>query len=298
MRTADSLRMLGLAAVWGASFMFMRMIVPVLGALPTAFFRVLLATGGLFAIALLLRIRLRYQGKLGLALLLGVVNSGIPFAMYSVAARVLPAGYSAIFNATTPLMGAVIGALFFSEKLTPLKVAGVFLGIAGVAILTNAGPVKLTPEVLMGAGACLIATACYGLGGFLTRKWISEKGGLDSTLLALGSQLGAVLLLLPFAAYSVLAAPPVSWGGSGVWLAMAGLGLACTAFAYIIYYRLIADISPTRSMTVTFLIPPFGVLWGVIFLNETLTLAHFVGGACICAAIWAMLRSPAKERKR
>jgi len=160
MKPADTLRLLALSAIWGASFLFMRIIAPVLGALPTAFFRVTLATLGLVVILLVLRVQWNFKGKLRTAMVLGMINSGIPFAMYSLAAKVLPAGYSAILNATTPLMGVIIGALFFADKLTINKIAGVVLGLAGVVVLTQAGPVPMTPPMMLGAGACLIATAC------------------------------------------------------------------------------------------------------------------------------------------
>lgn len=124
MRLVDTLRLLSLAAIWGASFLFMRIIAPVIGSIPTAFFRVSIAATGLLVILALMRISWDFQGKFKTVLLLGVINSGIPATMYSVAALVLPAGYSAIFNATTPLMGVLIGGLFFHEKLTPPKSPG------------------------------------------------------------------------------------------------------------------------------------------------------------------------------
>ena len=287
MKPVDTLRLIALSAIWGASFLFMRIIAPVLGALPTAVFRVLFSSIGLIVILLVWRVRWDFKGKLGAAMLLGMINSGIPFMMYSLAARVLPAGYSAILNATTPLMGVLIGALFFSDRLTANKLIGVILGLAGVAVLTQTGPAAMTTPMLLGAGACLIATACYGLAGFLTRRWITDKGGLDSKLVALGSQLGAAALLLPFFALTLGSSAPTNWGSVGVWSAMAGLGFVCTAFAYILYFKLIADIGPVKSLTVTFLIPPFGVLWGAIFLGEQLSLAHALGGALIGMAVQA-----------
>ncbi len=290
MRPLDMFRLLALAAIWGASFLFLRIIAPVLGTFPTAFFRVLLATAGLLVILLLLRTRWDFRGKLGLCLVLGVINSGLPFALYSVAAQLVPAGYSAIFNATTPMMGVLIGALFFAEELTLAKIIGVFSGLGGVALLMRIGPVPFDTELLLGALACLGATACYGFGGFLTRRWINQGEGLDSEVVAFGSQLGAALCLLPLFGLSLLNAPPVSWGDSTVWLSLLGLGLVCTAFAYILYFRLLADIGPVKTLTVTFLIPSFGVLWGVIFLDEPLSWAYVQGGALIALALWLILR--------
>ena len=290
MRPVDTLYLLGLAAIWGASFLFMRIIAPELGAVPTAFFRVSIAAAGLLVILAVMRVKWDFQGKFKTVLLLGVINSGIPATMYSVAAQVLPAGYSAIFNATTPLMGVLIGGLFFSERLTPSKLAGVSLGLLGVGVLTRAGPVAFDLELLMGALACLVATTCYGFAGFLARRWLDQRGGLDSRLSALGSMLGATLFLLPLFAYSAINHPPASWGGWPVWGSLLGLGLVCTALAYVLYFRLLTAIGPVRSMTTTFLIPPFGVLWGALLLGEPLSMAHLYGGLLIAGALWMVLR--------
>ena len=290
MNLVDILRLLSLAAIWGASFLFMRIIAPVIGTIPTAFFRVSIAFVGLLVILALMRVDWNFRGKLKVVMMLGLINSGIPATFYSLAAQVLPAGYSAIFNATTPLMGVLIGGLFFSEKLTLAKVGGVFLGLLGVGILTRAGPVAFDLQLLMGALACLLATTCYGFAGFLTRRWLDHQGGLDSRLSALGSMFGATVFLLPLFGYSVISQPPASWGGWSVWLSLLGLGLVCTALAYILYFRLLSSIGPVKSMTVTFLIPPFGVLWGALLLDEPLGMAHLYGGVLIAAALWLVLK--------
>jgi drug/metabolite transporter (DMT)-like permease len=289
MKSSDWARLMLLAAIWGAAFLFMRIVAPVLGALPTAFLRVLIAALGLVVILAVLRQAWRFEGRARRVLLLGAINSGVPFAMYTYAAKSLPAGYSAILNACTPMMGVLIGAAFFGERVTAAKLSGVVLGLLGVAVLTGAGPVAPTPAVLLAAAACLIATACYGLAGFLTRRWAQ---GIDSKVVALGSQFGATLLLAPLFAASLLATPadPARWQSGPVWLALVALGLVCTALAYLLYFRLIKDIGPVKSLTVTFLIPPFGVLWGVLFLGEHLSWAHAGGGALIGAALWLILR--------
>ena len=212
MRLVDIVRMLSLAGIWGASFLFMRIIAPVLGSIPTAFFRVSIAATGLLVMLTMMRVSWNFGGKFKVVLILGVINSGIPATLYSVAAQVLPAGYSAIFNATTPLMGVVIGALFFSEGLTTSKAAGVALGLFGVAVLTRTGPVDFDLPLLLGAAACLVATTCYGFAGFLTRRWIGPLG-LDNRLVAFASLVGASLFQLPLFAGSLAWQPPTSWGG-------------------------------------------------------------------------------------
>lgn len=290
MRTADLLRLLLLAAIWGASFLFMRVAAPVLGSMPTAFFRASFGTLGLLAVLLLLRTGWDFRGKFHICLVLGVINAGLPSAMYCLAALILPAGYSAIFNATTPLMGVLIGALFFHEGITQSKAAGVFIGLLGVAVLTRTGPVAFDLQLLLGAGACLVATTCYGFAGFLTRRWIGQQGGLDNRLTAFAS-----LFLLPLLAGSLALQPPASWGGIEVWLSLAGLGLLCTAFAYVLYFRLLADIGPIRASTTTFLIPPFGVLWGTLLLGEPLSWNYLPGCVLIALALWLVVR-PDKAR--
>ncbi len=296
MRTSDYVRLLVLAAIWGASFLFMRIAAPAFGSVNTTFLRVFFALIGLAAMLLLLRTPMRFQGKLKSAMVLGIINSGVPFLMYAIAALWLPAGYSAILNATTPLMGALIGFSFFHETLTWRKWAGVMLGLMGITLITTTGEVNLSGNLIIGVLACLIATACYGCAGFLTRRWVTERGGLDAKLVAFGSQIGAVLFLLPFFGYTLTTGPAVDWAQPWVWASVLAVGFLCTAFAYLLYFRLIADIGPLRSLTVTFLIPPFGILWGYLVLGETLTGGFVFGGAVVCLAVW-LVTSPAKAVK-
>ncbi|WP_110655545.1 DMT family transporter [Salinicola halimionae] len=297
------LRLLLLSALWGASFLFMRIATPVLGAFPTAFFRVLLGALGLVVILAVLGVRWRFDGKSKASLAIGMINSGIPFAMFCIAAQYLPAGYSAMLNASTPLMGVIIGAAFFQERLTRDRLIGVALGVMGVGVLVGTGPVAISGGLLIGAGACLVAAACYGLGGFVVRRWIAERGGLDSRLIAMGSQFGATLLLAPFMLGQVALTPNGRiWNDAGVWWAMLALGFACTSLAYLLYFRLVEDLGPIKPLTVTMLVPLFGVLWGALFLGERVTWAHGVGGLLIATALWLILfkrqRSRFNERTR
>lgn len=296
MRPSDYGRLLALAAIWGASFLFMRIAAPAFGSVNTTFLRVFFALVGLAAMLLLLRTPMQFQGKLKSIMVLGIINSGVPFLMYAVAALWLPAGYSAILNATTPLMGTLIGFSFFHEALTLRKWAGVMLGLVGIGLITTTGEVDLSGQLAIGVLACLIATACYGCAGFLTRRWVTERGGLDAKLVAFGSQIGAVLFLLPFFGYTLATGPAVDWLQPDVWVSVLAVGFLCTAFAYLIYFRLIADIGPLRSLTVTFLIPPFGILWGYLVLGETLTGGFVFGGAVVCLAVW-LVTSPARAVK-
>ncbi len=188
MNPAALLNLLALAAIWGASFLFMRQLVPAIGVMPTAFFRVFLSAVGLVVILLAMRTRWDFRGKLGRILLIGVISSGIPVLMYSLAAQFLPAGYSAIFNATTPLMGVLIGSLLFGEALTGAKSLGVLLGLAGVAVLTRAGPAPFDAGLLWGAAACLVATTCYASPASSPSAGSTTRAGWISAFLPLAAR--------------------------------------------------------------------------------------------------------------
>lgn len=295
MKTADYARLILLAAIWGASFLFMRIAAPALGAINTAFFRVLFGFIGLGCILFVTRTKITFQGKVVASLLLGVINSGIPFLMYSFAARLLPAGYSAILNATTPLMGALIGFCVFGEKLSVKKWAGVVIGLLGIVLITATDQISSLNETIWGIVACLIATSCYGVAGYLARRWIAEKGGLEPKIVAFGSQMGASLFLLPFFGYSLAFNPVAQWSMTEVWASLLALGFVCTALAYILYFKLLNDIGPLRTLSVTFLIPPFGILWSYIVLGEQLNNTFYYGGAIVAIAIWLIV-SPPKKR--
>lgn len=290
MDAASLARLLALGAIWGGSFLFMRIASPAVGALPTTFGRVAFASVGLGALILALRLPFDFRGRLRAALGLGLLNSAVPFMLFAYAAKVLPAGYSAIFNSTVPAMGVVIGAAFFGERATAAKVAGVLLGLAGVAVLTQRGPVELTAPVILGIAACLGAAVCYATAGFLARRWVMHRG-VDDRLLALGSLLGASAALAPLFLWQ-WAGPGVDWSRAspGVWLSIASLGLVCSALAFVLYFRLLSDIGPMKSMTVAFLLPVFGVFWGWLLLDEQLSSAHLAGGTLIALSLWLVLR--------
>ena len=294
MTLSSLIRLIALAALWGGSFLFMRIAVPHLGAVPTAVGRGLFSTLGLGAALFILGYRPRLGRYLWPLLALGVINSGIPFLMYSLAAQVLPSGYSAIFNATTPLVATVVGALVFAEGITRARIAAVLLGIGGVAVLAQAGPLEITTAVLGGMAACFVATVCYAFSSFLTLRLVGANAPVDMRAAVFISQLGALLVLLPAllvhlflhpqAMTELQAAPLLAWGN------VALLGLLSTALAYVLYFRLITDEGPQKALTVTFIVPVFAVLWGWLLLGEPLSLAHAGGGGLIALSLWLVLR--------
>jgi drug/metabolite transporter (DMT)-like permease len=284
MRPADYGRLVALAAIWGASFIFTRVAAPSLGAIWTAELRVLL--GGLALLAWLrvagfdagLRRHWRYY------LAVGTVNSAIPFALYAYAAIHLPASLLSIVNATSPMFGMLFGALFATERVTLRKLAGLALGAAGVALVAQPEGLQAGTAFYAPIAAALGACAGYGLTGVLVRRW---GQGVPSRGVAAGQQLAAAAVLAPLLLIAPLPAPPSALVVGNV-LAVA---LLASAVAFLIYFRLIADVGATRALTVTFLIPPFGVLWGWLFLGEALPAGMLAGGVLIVTGTVLVTRS-------
>jgi drug/metabolite transporter (DMT)-like permease len=282
MRRADLIRLFTLAAIWGASFLFMRILAPVLGALWTAEIRVFIAGMAMLAFMRAAKRTMQFGANWKEYLVVGTLNSALPFVLFSYAALTLPAGYSAIVNATSPLWGALVGAIVLGEKLTGRKVAGLFAGIVGVAFLVRLGPAQFNAQVMIAALACVGAALCYGIAGVYSKK---KSSHVAPPLMATGSQLGAALILLPFAPLSPIRGEitPV------IILVACALALLCSAVAYFIYFRLIADLGPTKALTVTFLIPLFALLWGALFLHETINLNTLIGCALVVLATWLVV---------
>lgn len=285
MRSADIIRLLILAAIWGAAFLFMRIVAPVLGALWTAEVRVALAGIAMLALMAAMRRPMRFKENWRQYLIVGTFNSAVPFALFSYAALTLPAGYSAILNATSPLWGALVGAAVLGERLTARKLAGLGAGIVGVAFLVRLGPAQFSPQVMLAALACVSAALCYAIAGAYSKK---QSAGIAPPMMATGSQIGAALVLLPLLPMSPIRGEVTPF----VMLIAALLALLCSAVAYFIYFRLIADLGPTKALTVTFLIPLFAMLWGALFLQEAVTINTLIGCAMVVLATWLVVFQP------
>lgn len=289
MRNPDLFRLLTLAAIWGASFLFMRIVAPVLGALWTTEIRVAVAGLAMLLLMLATGRAMRFSENWKHYLVVGAINSALPFALFSYAALTLPAGYSAIVNATSPLWGAVIGAVVLREPLTARKLAGLASGVVGVAFLVRLGPAPFTPQLLVAVLACAAAALCYGIAGAYSKK---ASVAVPPPLMATGSQLAAALVILPF-----LPLAPLRGEVTPFIAAIAcALALLCSAVAYFLYFRLIADLGPTRALTVTFLIPLFALLWGALFLHEAISLTTLIGCALVVLATWLVV-SQGKSRR-
>ncbi|ALT76957.1 DMT family transporter [Paucibacter sp. KCTC 42545] len=273
MKSLDLFELFALAAIWGATFLFMRLGAHEFGPLVMAALRVTVAS---LALLPLLAARqglgeLRREWKP--LLVIGLLNSAIPFALFSFAALSITAGLSSILNATTPLWGALIAWAWLRQGLSGWRVLGLALGFAGVLFLAW-DKASFKPG---GSGwalaACLLATFCYGLAANFSKRYTVH---IQPMAVATGSQVFAALLL----AVPALFYWPEAMPSAKAWMGVLMLGLLCSALAYLLYFRLMSRIGPTNTIAVTFLIPVFAVLWGFLFLGELFTL-HMAAGCAI-----------------
>jgi drug/metabolite transporter (DMT)-like permease len=284
---SDIARLILLAAIWGSSFLFMRILSPALGPVIGADVRLLIAA---LVLALYLAVRGDqgvYKGRARAYSLVGMVNSGIPFLLFSYAALTIPASYSAVLNAMAPLFGAIFLWRLEREPLSPRKMAGIGVGIIGVALMSRLGPVPMTVATLTGIGACVVATICYGWAGVLIRR---RAKAIPSLHFAMGTQLAAGLWILPVALMHGAVAPPVDPYSPLVIGSAIAIGVLCSAVAYMLYFRLMASLGPTRTLSVTFIIPVFGILWAALFLGESITPGMLIGAALVVAGTVLVLR--------
>ena len=285
----DLLSLLALAAIWGGSFIFMRFLSPILGPVTTTGARVLVAGLFLWALFAATGFRLEWRRNWKRFLVLGVVNSGVPFLLYSFAALYIPASLSVVLNSLAPMFGAVFSAVWLAERLTFRKLAGLTLGVLGVSLVSSLDRVSGSPLALAGIAACVLATVCYGLAAVYIRKRAMD---VKPRALAGGSQLTAGLLFIPLAA----AFPPKAVPGAQVIAVAAAFGVLCSAVAFLLYYRLVARVGPTRTLTVTLLMPAFGMLWGFLILGEPITWVRILGAAVILAGTYLVAYPPRAAR--
>jgi len=258
-----------LAALWGASFLFMRVAAPEFSAAALVFVRV-----GLAALLLLPLVAWRgewpaLRAHWRMVALLGIVNSALPFVLFAIAALVLSASLMAVFNATAPIWTALIAWVWLGERLDRDRVLGLAIGVAGVIGLSwgkadfKVGAEGVSPA--LGIAASIVATVLYGVAANITRK---KLGGVPPMVVAAGTQSGAALLLLLPALWTWPAHTP----GPMAWGSAIALAVLCTALAYILYFHLVTHAGAAKAVSVTFLIPAFAIAWGWLFLGEKPTL--------------------------
>ena len=274
-RWLDPLELGVLGAIWGASFLFMRVAANDFG--PAPLVEVRLALGSLVLLPFLWRDRSRFPLRLWPKLaLIGAINSALPFLLFAWAAQRAPAGIGAIANAMTVLFTALVGFLFFGERIGTRRALALVVGFVGVVVLASGKAAGMSIGAAAAAGA--LASLLYGLGINLVRRHL---GGLPPAAVASATLGSAALLTLPVA----IATWPVQPLPAAAWLSAAMLGLLCTGIAFVMYYRLIARIGASRASTVTYLVPLFGVGWAWWLLDEPLTWTMALAGMLILGSV-------------
>lgn len=274
MKLRDLTDLLLLAALWGGSFLFMRYAAPAFGAAPLMWLRVAVASVCLLPLLVWQGQWADLTSRAGVMAVMGVTNSALPFVLIAWATLSITAGLAAILNATTPIFTAIVAALWLRERLSAVRLVGLALGLAGVAVLA-ADQADFKPG---GSGwallASLAAALSYGFAANFARRHVS---GVPALVNATGSQLAAAVVLAPFAWWHW----PTSTPAMPAWWSAVALGVGCTALAYLLYFRLLARVGPARAVTVTYLVPLFATAWGALLLDEAFTLRMAVGGVIV-----------------
>ena len=288
-------RLLSLSAIWGASFLFMRVAAPVLGPVWLIGGRVACAALFLWPLALLLRRPLALRTYWKHYLVLGAINSALPFLLLAYSARTLTASLLAVLNATAPLFGGLIQALVMREPLGTKAAAGLVVGFMGVVILAAGSGLALEPGAPLAIAAGLAAALSYGAASVYARRQ-SGRGPLAN---AHGSMWAATLLVVPLLPLFPADAPATG----GVIGAVVALGVVCSGIAYLLYFRLIQEVGAPAALTVTFLVPVFGILWGHLFLAEPIGVSTVLGTVTVLTGAawvtgfaplrWLLTRRPA-----
>ena len=270
----DVIELVVLAAIWGASFLFMRIAAPEFGPVPLIAVRVGVAAAFLCLVLAPTGRARQLRAHAGALVAVGALSAAVPFSLFAYAVLWITAGLASVLNATVPLFGAVVAYVWLGERLGRLRVAGLVIGFGGVVLLVWDRVSFAGGGSTWAVGAALIASFLYGIAASFTKKYL---GDVDPLISATGSQLASAgLLFLP-----AIALWPSAHPSPQAWTSVALLGIFCTALAVTFYFRLIARVGPARTVTVTYLIPVFGVFWGYVFLNETVSGRMLAGCAVI-----------------
>ncbi|MDB6091314.1 MAG: drug/metabolite transporter permease [Gammaproteobacteria bacterium] len=264
-----------LGAIWGGSFLLMRVAAADFG--PCALVEVRLTLGALVLLPFLWKARAQFTPRLWLQLAwISAINSAIPFVLFAWGAEHAPAGIGAITNSMAVMFAALVAFIFYGEQIGARRALGLLAGFVGVAVLASGktGGASAGPAVLAGTTAALL----YGIGVNAIRRSLK---GVPASAVAAATLLTASLLLAPLAIYTWPNHPVAALS----WLSAILLGVLCTGTAFVIYYRLIHRIGGPRAATVTYLIPLFGVIWAWLILGEALTLSMAASGALILGGV-------------
>lgn len=267
-----------LAALWGGSFIFMRVASPAFGPLPTGVLRAGIAAIALLAYLTLTKTPLDFATHWRKYLVVGFFNTAVPFAGICWAELHISASAAAILNATSPLFGGLVGYFWLKDALGARKVVGLLISFVGVILLVGWGGVENSLEARLGVASMMVVSFSYGFSAnYIKARVMTGEGAPSPLALAAASQVIGTLILAPSLPFTwpTQAIPSQAWG------CVVTLALFSTAFAWVLYFRLIRSIGPTRALAVTFIVPIFGMVWGALFLREVISIAEIASSAVI-----------------
>jgi drug/metabolite transporter (DMT)-like permease len=283
--SASDLAIFGLlGAVWGGSFLFMRVAAPQVGPLWAAEARIAIA-----ALVLLVLFGRRawptFRAHPVAFVVVGITFSAVPFSLIAYGSLTLPAGIGALLNAATPISTALVSALWIGQRITARAVIGMLVGIMAVAVLVGWSPLPAGPETILAVVAVLGATVSYAVGGTTIRRHLHGVSGLE---VATGQLVIGALALLPVAA---IGGPPGVPSADGL-AAIIAVALVSTALAWPLYFRVLSHTTPMAASTVTFVVPAFGMLWGALALGEPVGIGLVTGFGLVCVSLVLVLALP------
>jgi len=275
------------SALWGSSFIFMHHLSPVFGPILTSTIRIIV--GALFLIVLfsIQKYKVYWKRDYKLFMLIGITNSAIPFSLYAYAALYIPSSLSVIINSTSPMFGAVFALILLKDKLSTSKVVGVLLGTIGVGFVSSDILAQHSTELYLSIIACTLAALLYGLNGAFVKMYAQH---IEPKQLTVGSLtfagIGMTVLVIILALVGQFPKIVSENIILDVFL-ITSFGVLCTSIPYIIYYKLIKEVGPVKALTVTYLMPVFGLLWGIIF-GEVITGLMIIGLFIILLGIYIL----------
>jgi len=299
MRTKEYLVLFLLAALWGASFLFIKVAIVDMSPLTLVFVRLALGAAGLLLfVPFNPKIMQGWHTRLGAFTIVTIFNAIIPYLTISWGEEHVSSGMAAILNATTPLVLIIASNWWPSgERLTRARLGAVLLGFLGVGILV--GPAAFTtgasPLALLGMFSCFIGAASYALGSLFARRLLS---GLPLMQQAIGQIGMGAVLLAPIAGIALIVEPQTRIPSGWAIAAALALALGGTTLAYICYFWLIERVGPTSTLIVTYLLPCFALVYGALLLHEPLSINALGGLTLILLGIFFAGRKSAKPKSK
>lgn len=279
--------LLFISAIWGASYIFMKVLSPVFGPVLSASLRMLVAALALFILFKIQNYKVHWKRDYKLFFIIGLGSAAVPFMLYSYAALYIPASLSVILNSTSPMFGAIFAFLLLGDKLNPSKIVGLLFGTIGVIVVSSVTFSNSSFEIVASIIACVLAATLYGVTGAIIKKYAQH---IEPKALTLGGMLISGIAILPLVAIS----PITGEITLKVVLLLIGFGIFSTAIPYIIYFKLLKEIGPVKALTTTYLMPVFGIVWAILILNEKLELNSVIGLIVILFGIYLLSRKKTK----